>query len=146
MGFLILTWMEMKMGGACSVTVDNGNWVHQHLSITFMVSHQHLQCYTDIYSITPTFTVLQRHLQCYTNIYNITPTFTVLHWHLQCYTNFYSATPTFTVLHQHLQYAKWRRMLWGWVRGTSQGCKQDHQRVAAWLEGKETIKREKQKI
>ena len=82
--------MEMKMGGACSVTVDNGNWVHQHLSITFMVSHQHLQCYTDIYSVTPTFTILHQHLQCYTDIYSVTPTFTVLHQHLQYYTNTYS--------------------------------------------------------
>ena len=47
---------------------------------------------------------------------------------------------------QHLQYAKWRRTLRGQVRGTAQGSKQGHQRVAAWLEGKETIKREKQKM
>lgn len=43
--------MEMKMGGACSVTVDDGNGVHQNLSITFMVLHQHLQCHTNIYSM-----------------------------------------------------------------------------------------------
>lgn len=89
--------MEMKMGGACSVTVDNGNGVHQHLSITFMVLHQHLQCYTDLYSATLTLTVLHQHLQYYTNFYSVTPTFTVPHQHLQYYINIYSVTPTLTV-------------------------------------------------